>query len=863
MRGAHHLAVIVCLSVFGSTAIPVLAQCDAAWQTAIGVSGASTTVWSAFAVDEPSAIGPAVYAGGQFTTIGGVSAANIARWNGTTWAPLGTGTQSTGVVYAFAEKDGYLYAGGAFASMGAQAGTRGIAKWDGTTWSSVGGGMAQNNGGPRALRFWGNDLYVGGLMNDMGGVSLRKLARWDGSSWAALPGNPLASADSVSALIVHDDGAGAALYVGGDFDNAGGNANNDNIFRWDGSSLTALGRGTNDIVEALAEFNGDLYVGGHFTKVFQSDGTELIVNKIARWDGTTWHVVSGGIAGTVGVHVWSLNVFNDGTGDALYAGGNFSTVSSFTIRNVAKWNGTTWSVVGASNLNGGVYALTTSQRDGGQYVGGTFTTAGTPSANRIVRWGRNLPFSPQNAAASPEAISIGESSTLSASVAGSTMHWYTGSCGGTEIGTGDTLAVSPTQTTTYYARAHNGTCYSYACDAVTVTVECTPPAPTDAAANPTTVYIGDSSTLSASAPGSTIHWYTGGCGVTQIGTGGLLQVTPAATTTYYARAFNGTCFSDTCDEVTVTVDCTPDAPANAAADPDVIFIGDSSTLSASVPGSTIYWYTGGCGSNDIGTGDSLLVTPAATTTYYARAFNGTCFSEACGSVTVTVECAPSTPDNASAEPAEIIIGGSSTLSASVAGSTIYWYTGACGSNGIGTGDSIEVSPVDTTTYYARAFNGTCFSDACDAVTVTVICPPTEFTQQPQGGVVCVGHPHQMCVDAQGTGAVHYQWRRNGLTLIGASSSCYTATNSGTYSCVATDDCGPSPSSPAVVRIAAPQVGDLDGDGDADLDDFARLADCTAGPGQGVPVGCECFNIVTDGQFDLADFAAFQTMFAPE
>ena len=35
---------------------------------------------------------------------------------------------------------------------------------------------------------------------------------------------------------------------------------------------------------------------------------------------------------------------------------------------------------------------------------------------------------------------------------GGTLKWYSGSCGGTAVGTGNNLSVSPTATTTYYAR---------------------------------------------------------------------------------------------------------------------------------------------------------------------------------------------------------------------------------------------------------------------------------------------------------------------------------------------------------------------------------------------------------------------------
>ena len=35
--------------------------------------------------------GPALYAGGRFTTAGGLPANNIARWSGSSWSALGAG----------------------------------------------------------------------------------------------------------------------------------------------------------------------------------------------------------------------------------------------------------------------------------------------------------------------------------------------------------------------------------------------------------------------------------------------------------------------------------------------------------------------------------------------------------------------------------------------------------------------------------------------------------------------------------------------------------------------------------------------------------------------------------------------------
>jgi hypothetical protein len=54
---------------------------------------------------------------------------------------------------------------------------------------------------------------------------------------------------------------------------------------------------------------------------------------------------------------------------------------------------------------------------------------------------------------------------------GATWRWYTGSAGGTLVGTGATLNVTPTVTTTYYLRGE-GTCNNTAVQSVTVTVNC-------------------------------------------------------------------------------------------------------------------------------------------------------------------------------------------------------------------------------------------------------------------------------------------------------------------------------------------------------------------------------------------------------
>jgi len=123
-----------------------------------------------------------VYAGGRFTTAGGVSATNIAKWDGSSWSGLGSGMTGdfNTSVYALAVSGSDVYAGGRFTTAGGSAANY-IAKWDGSSWSALGSGM----GGVyevlppvvSALAASGSDLYVGGVFVFAGGKRSAYMAK--------------------------------------------------------------------------------------------------------------------------------------------------------------------------------------------------------------------------------------------------------------------------------------------------------------------------------------------------------------------------------------------------------------------------------------------------------------------------------------------------------------------------------------------------------------------------------------------------------------------------------------------------------------------------------------------------------------
>jgi hypothetical protein len=314
-------------------------------------------------------LGSDVHAGGNFTTAGGSVANYTAKWNGTSWSALGSGIGGypyATYVYALAVSGSNVYAGGYFTTAGGSAATN-IAKWNGSSWTPLGSGM---NSGVYALAVSGSDAYAGGNFTTAGGSGANYIAKWDGTSWS-----PLGSGmnNQVNALAV----SGSDLYAGGYFTTAGGNAAN-HIAKWNGSSWSALDSGVfggdyplYGSVSTLAVAGTNLYAGGSFTTAGNSAAT-----NVARWNGSSWSALGPGI-GFAGDAVYALAV----SGSDVYAGGYFTFAGGSRAANIAKWNGSSWTAL-SSGIGGGfvngdppsVLALAVLGSD--LYAGGYFTTAG-------------------------------------------------------------------------------------------------------------------------------------------------------------------------------------------------------------------------------------------------------------------------------------------------------------------------------------------------------------------------------------------------------------------------------------------------------------------------------------------------------
>ncbi|MFK7740506.1 MAG: hypothetical protein AB8H80_09280 [Planctomycetota bacterium] len=199
------------------------------------------------------------------------------------WDPDGSGPQTEKIVI-----------GGTFSQAGSLV-TAHLAFLDPVTGDFTGPVEQPNGGVNRTIVTASGDLIVVGSFTRVGATSARGIARFDGASWSPLGGG------------------------------ADGNVS--------------------DVLEAP---NGDLFVSGTFGSVGDSSlpAGPIPAGAVARWDGTNWDNLGGGVAGGNGVTIVSrLALLANGD---LAVAGSFTTAGGVAIAGAALYDGISWGPLGSS-----------------------------------------------------------------------------------------------------------------------------------------------------------------------------------------------------------------------------------------------------------------------------------------------------------------------------------------------------------------------------------------------------------------------------------------------------------------------------------------------------------------------------------
>lgn len=253
--------------------------------------------------------------------------------------------------------------------------------------------------------------------------------------------------------------------------------------------------------------------------------------------------------------------------------------------------------------------------------------------------------------------------------------------------------------------------------AFTMRISARPPPTCELKADPATIIRGEIALLNYSSKNADGGQLDHGLG--SIGIGGTQAVSPTQTTDYTAT-FRGRGGTISCTaRVTVQDRPSPPSVASFKADPPTIFVGQSAKLSWSVPGANSVRIEPEIGSVK---GTQVAVTPRETTEYILIASNSV------GEVRATTKVlvkepppAPKPPVIASfeAEPRTLTVGERVRLSWSTSGALSLRIDPTIGTV---RGNSVEISPKETTTYTLTASNGAGSVKSTVAITVNQPAP---------------------------------------------------------------------------------------------------------------------------------------------
>lgn len=355
--------------------------------------------------------GPRLLFGGAFTTVNGVSQANLGGVHAADGSSLATfqGT-ADGRVNALAVSGGALFAAGEFHSIGGAA-RRGVARLAAANGLADAAFNATSDGSVSALAVSAAGVFVGGSFSSIGGQDRSHLAQLNASTGLASSWNPGTDGHVADLALV-----GTALVIVGDFEEAAGEerlhaaaldttAAADAALPWnpsieravdtldiDGTGVMFLGGdfhyygavkrhnlaaidllhgellpwnpGADGWVRALDILGNTVYIGGDFTTIGGASRA-----RIAALDVVTG-AVSSWTAGPNGP-VKGLMVF----GDAVYFVGEFTAIKNSTSRGYGAAVGTDGSIrpwnPAADDVIESVFVTATRA-----YVGGQFATLG-------------------------------------------------------------------------------------------------------------------------------------------------------------------------------------------------------------------------------------------------------------------------------------------------------------------------------------------------------------------------------------------------------------------------------------------------------------------------------------------------------
>lgn len=274
--------------------------------------------------------------------------------------------------------------------------------------------------------------------------------------------------------------------------------------------------------------------------------------------------------------------------------------------------------------------------------------------------------------------------------------------------------------------------------------------------------------------------------------------------------------------VTVTNDCGVDMASATLtvlvsplviADPQGVSVcaGDPVALSVDAEGSEPLGYQWQLDGVDIPGADQASYSIPAASPADAGSYT-VIVSNDCGSATsdaAVVEVAEARTIDLQPQPQSACEGGSAVFTVGVSGAgpiEYQWLLDGVEIPGAN-GSSLVIDPVTPADAgdYSVVVSNDCGSAMSGAAALVVDTAPTVLVD-PVGGSICEGAGITLSVNAEGTEPLSFQWQKDGIDIPGAQSASLTfdpavRADSGSYTVVVSNPCGPTESAPAIVDVA--------------------------------------------------------------
>jgi hypothetical protein len=336
---------------------------------------------------------------------------------------------------------------------------------------------------------------------------------------------------------------------------------------------------------------------------------------------------------------------------------------------------------------------------------------------------------------------------------------------GISISGATSTSYTATEAGVYTVRIYSGSCQATS-SGITVTIT-TAPSASITAAGATTFCAGGSVQLNANTgSGFTYQWRKDGVSISGA-TSSSYNATEIGT--YTVRVYSGSCYN-TSSGVTVNTTTAPAASITAAG-ATTFCAGGSVQLNANTgSGFTYQWRKDGV---SISGATSSSYTATEIGTYTVRVYSGSCYNTSSG-ITVNTTTAPSASITA-AGATTFCAGGSVQLNANTGnGLTYQWRKDGVSISGA-TSSSYNATEIGT--YTVRVYSGSCYNTS-SGVTVNTTTAPAASISAAGSTTFCAGGSVQL--NANTGNGFTYQWRKDGVSISGATSSSYNATETGTY-----------------------------------------------------------------------------------